>query len=409
MKALITILSLSLIQFSLSYKICKANLIKEIPLTTYKEAKQNNTFINYINSNIYNLNDIDGNNIYESSDSHDSLIIYGQESAGYLGMSVSNAGDVNRDGYSDVIVGAPGWGGMIGKSRIFFGGPYMDNIADVILSGDAGEIFGYPGSSAGDVNGDGFDDVVIGASGNIVDRVYIYYGGFNMDNIPDKIFEVNDVNINFGRSVSSAGDVNGDGYSDVIVGGTGKYNSGVVGRSYIYFGGLDMDNLADIIMTGEMQDKYFGNSVSTAGDVNMDGYSDVIVGDFEYNGVGRAYIYYGGYNMNNTADVIMTGELQDSYFGGSISTAGDINNDGYSDVIVGSVGYNNLTGRAYVFYGGVNMNNVPDIILTGDSINYEFGSSVSKAGDINGDGFSDIIVSAPNSNNTGRVYVFMEV
>ena len=104
----------------------------------------------------------------------------------------------------------------------------------------------------------------------------------------------------FGYSVSRAGDVNGDGYSDIIVGANGNDAGGNnAGRAYIYFGGASMDNTADVILTGEAAGDYFGYSVSTAGDVNGDGYSDVIVGaylnDAGGSDAGRAYIYFGGY------------------------------------------------------------------------------------------------------------------
>ena len=122
------------------------------------------------------------------------------------------------------------------------------------------------------------------------------------------------------------------------------------GRAYIYYGGTTIDNTADVTITGEATNYNLGYSVSTAGDVNGDGYSDVIVGAYRYStNIGRAYIYYGGASMNNVADVTMTGETAGDYFGISASTAGDVNGDGYSDVIVGAYGYSANTGRAYIY------------------------------------------------------------
>ena len=94
---------------------------------------------------------------------------------------------------------------------------------------------------------------------------------------------------------------------------------------------------ADVIMTGEAASNFFGVSVSTAGDVNGDGYTDVIVGASAYSSsTGRAYIYFGGSTTNNVPDVIMTGEAASNFFGISVSTAGDVNGDGYANVIVGA-------------------------------------------------------------------------
>ena len=336
------------------------------------------------------------------------LSMTGEAVNNYFGVSVSTAGDVNGDGYSDVIVGADFYSGGTGRAYIYFGGPSMNNIADVILTGETvNNNFGHSVSTAGDVNGDGYSDVIVGANGysSSIGRAYIYYGGASMDNVPDVILNGEAASNLFGTSVSSAGDVNGDGFSDVIVGAYG-YSSNT-GRAYIYYGGASMDNIADLTMTGEGVNNSFGVSVSTAGDVNGDGYADVIVGASGYSSyTGRAYIYYGGAQMDNTADVIMTGEAVNNSFGLSVSTAGDVNGDGYADVIVGAHQYSSTTGRAYIYYGGVTMNNVADVILTGEAAGDHFGYSVSTAGDVNGDGYSDVIIGAPYSSGTGRAYIF---
>ena len=166
-------------------------------------------------------------------------------------------------------------------------------------------------------------------------RAYIFFGGVLMDNVAD-ITLTGEAEYNyFGYSVSSAGDVNDDNFSDVIVGAVGPST----GRAYIFFGEPSMNNIADVICTGEGVNNSFGISVSFAGDVNGDGFPDVIVGDNEYNSfTGRAYIYYGGASMNSVADIILTGELTFHNFGYSVSGAGDVNNNGFSDVIIGAGG-----------------------------------------------------------------------
>lgn len=170
-----------------------------------------------------------------------------------------------------------------------------------------------------------------------------------------------------------------------------------------------MNSTADVTMTGEAAADIFGISVSSAGDVNGDGYSDVIVGAEGYfTFTGRAYVYFGGTSMNNTADVSMTGEATYDYFGESVSSAGDVNGDGYSDVIIGADAYSTNTGRAYVYFGGASMNNTSDVTMTGEATYNSFGTSVSTAGDVNGDGYLDMIVGADEfSSDTGRTYLYL--
>jgi hypothetical protein len=363
-----------------------------------------------------------------SIDNTADVTMTGEAAGRFFGSTVSTAGDVNGDGYSDVIVGAflnDAGGTDAGRAYIYFGGTSMDNTADVTMTGEAaGDRFGISVSAAGDVNGDGYSDVIVGATlsdagGTDAGRSYIYIGGTSMDNTADVIMTGEAANDNFGISVSTAGDVNGDGYSDVIVGANFSDAGGSnAGRSYIYFGDASMDNTADVTMTGVAAGDFFGYSVSTAGNVNGDGYSDVIVGarinDAGGTDAGRAYIYFGGALMDNTADVIMTGEAAGDLFGSSVSTAGDVNGDGYSDVIVGAnandAGGSNA-GRVYVYFGGTSMDNIADVIMTGEAASDFFGTSVSTAGDVNGDGYSDVIVGAfgndAGGSAAGRAYIYL--
>jgi phage-related baseplate assembly protein len=328
----------------------------------------------------------------------------------YFGASVSDAGDVNGDGYSDLIVGASNYSSATGRAYIFYGGINMNTVADVTFTGEAiNNSFGFPVSKAGDVNGDGYSDVIVGASdySSNTGRVYIYFGGTLMNNVADVIM-TGEAAINyFGASVAEAGDVNGDSYSDVIVGAYGFSTN--TGKAYIYFGGSAMNNVADVTITGEGINNYYGYSVSNAGDVNGDSFSDVVVGATDISsGTGKAYIYFGSSIMNNVADVTMTGEATNNYFGISVSNAGDVNGDSFSDIIVGANGYSSNTGRAYIFYGGSSMNNVADVTMTGEAINNYFGRTVSTAGDINGDGYSDIVAGAWGySTSTGRAYIYL--
>jgi len=369
-------------------------------------------------------NDAGGNNagrayIYFGGPSIDNtadVVLTGAAPDDFFGSSVASAGDVNGDGYDDVIVGASGndAGGVdAGRAYIYFGGSSMDGTVDVTLTGlSAGDGF-WVVAGAGDVNGDGYSDVIVGASGNDAvgsnaGRAYIFLGGSNMNNVADVIFDGEVANDAFGITVSGAGDVNGDGYSDVMVGALFNDAGGVdAGRAYLYFGGAIMDNTADVTLTGAAAEDGFGNSIANAGDVNGDGYSDVIVGarysDVGGTDAGRAYVYFGGISMDNNVDIYFS-SVQDVNFAASVSGSGDVNMDGYEDVIIGSP-FQSLQGtnpgRAYIYFGGAAMNNTADVILTGAAAGDLFGASVASAGDVNGDGYGDVIVGALFNNAGG--------
>lgn len=434
--------------------------------TSYSYDLSLNSNNPYFDFSVSKLTDLYGENGYNFTLNNvfDSLVLFGESANDFFGFPVSNAGDVNGDGYSDVVVSSYNYGFGIGKIYIYFGGLSMDNVADLSITGETVNTFGYSISTAGDVNGDGYDDIIVGAPdisfASQVRRAYIFYGGANMDNNADVVISVeegvfsssvstagdvngdgfsdviisshtennglayifyggivmnNDVDVilngggmvhNFGKKVSSAGDVNGDGFDDIIA--SSSENPSDTNHSLIFYGGIQMDNIADVVLTGESINSAFGSSISSAGDLNRDGFSDVIISDYTYNNtIGRAYIYFGGLSMNSIADVILNGEGSNSYFGNSVSDAGDINGDGYSDVIIGCGNFNFRKGRAYIYFGGLVMNNIPDLVYNGEFINDDFGANVSKAGDVNGDNYSDVIIGAPNCNNgKGKAYVY---
>jgi len=340
-----------------------------------------------------------------------------------FGYSVSSVGDVNGDGYPDLGVGARTAGSNAGAVYIYFGGPGLHSTPDVVLTGETSSEFGVPVAAAGDVNGDGYPDLIAGAFGygGTTGRVYVFYGGptfVSKGAASADVILTGEASSYFGYSVSTAGDVNGDGRADVIVGA--PWFTSYTGRAYIFYGGATFVSKpaanANVILTGEATNDFFGMSVSTAGDLNGDGRADVIVGANGYNSnMGRAYVFYGGSTLLSkpagSADVILTGESASGQFGFSVSGAGDVNGDGRAEVIVGAQAYSSFTGHAYVFYGGSTLFSKPagsaDVILTCEGAYSSFGRSVSLAGDVNGDGRPDLIVGAPFfASNTGRAYLF---
>nr|MBP6432089.1 FG-GAP repeat protein [Ferruginibacter sp.] len=348
------------------------------------------------------------------------------QTGAFFGISVASAGDVNGDGYSDVIIGAYGYNdGAVtdeGRAYVYHGSAAGLSASPNSTPDDANQVvasFGWSVASAGDVNGDGYSDVIVGASYyddgvNFNEgRAFVYHGsaaGLNAtpNSTPD---DANQTAALFGGSVASAGDVNGDGYSDVIIGATG-YDDGAntdEGWAFVYHG-----SAAGLSATpnstpddANQATAYFGTSVVSAGDVNGDGYSDVIIGAYLYDdgansNEGWAFVYHGSAaglssSPNSTLDDADQGT---AYFGYSVASAGDINGDGYSDVIIGASGFddgaNTDEGRAFVYHGSAvglsaSPNSTPD---DADQANARFGLSVASAGDVNGDGYSDVIIGA---------------
>ena len=429
-----------------------------------------------------------------SLDGTNGFTLTGIDAFDQSGRSVSSAGDVNGDGYDDLIIGTPGGdpnGPSSGESYIVYGGASAPGTGGVLdlsrlaldgngftLAGiDEFDNAGFSVSSAGDVNGDGYDDLIIGAFGvgsvqGEYDTIpgpgeaYVVYGGATgadlvldrstLDGTRGFALTGIDAGDRSGFSVSSAGDVNGDGYDDLIIGAYGADpNGNSSGETYIVYGGasapgsggvLDLgalDGSNGFTLTGIDGDDNSGSTVSSAGDVNGDGYDDLIIGaryadpDGD-NRAGETYIIYGGASAPGTDGVLdlsaldgtngftLTGIDGDDQSGSSVSSAGDVNGDGYDDLIIGASGADpdgdSNAGETYIVYGGASapgtggvldlsdLDGTNGFILTGIDAGDLSGLSVSSAGDVNGDGYDDLIIGArygdPNGNrNAGETYV----
>ena len=393
-----------------------------------------------------------------------------------FGFSVSRAGDVNGDGYDDVIVGAPGdhtnltvaflsTSVTTGKAYIYYGNSFDGSInsepavtatiqlkqADFGVLGLApvNPLYGFSVSEAGDVNNDGYADVIVGSPGylnllslTLLGRADVYYGSSTgISANPDRTIKGGLIGGLFGFSVSAAGKVNNDVYDDIIIGAPASINILAVGSAYVFHGsstGITATSTAGAATTlqasGLLDQTLFGYSVSKAGDVNADGRGDVIVGEplalegvlTQTIAVGKATIFYGSTTGIQTSGSTalssprapsILGLIQGNLlYGFSVSYAGDMNCDGIDDVIVGEPGgtgislgggllgltsTNALSGKAYVYYGRTTTGpvNSPSWMVQDNSalsVANLIGASVSDAGDVNGDGHSDILVGAPN-------------
>ncbi len=389
----------------------------------------------------------------------------------WLGFSVSNAGDVNGDGFDDVIVGAPYAdpnGDSSGSSYVVFGKASGFSATMDLSSLDGSNGFrldgvavldrsGWSVSNAGDVNGDGFDDVIVGAwyadpNGSYSGSSYVVFGkasGFSATMDLSSLdgsngFRLDGAAYDFsGDSVSTAGDVNGDGFDDVIVGAFRAEPNGFrSGSSYVVFGkasGFDatmdlssLDGSNGFRLDGVAERDNSGRSVSNAGDVNGDGFNDVIVGAYRadpngYNGYnsGSSYVVFGkasGFSatmdlssLDGSNGFRLDGVTAFDATGWSVSNAGDVNGDGFDDVIVGADGADpngDSSGSSYVVFGKASgfsatleLSSLDDsngFRLDGVTAFDNLGYSVSTAGDVNGDGFDDLIVGAPGADVNGE-------
>ncbi len=352
-------------------------------------------------------------------------------------FSISGAGDIDGDGYDDILVGSHGdddVGSSSGSAYVYYGSATGVDTSreDKITAsdGDTDDFFGYAVSGAGDVDGDGYDDLLVGAYGDDDDgsssgAVYVYYGSASgvdatrEDKITASDGAADDL---FGQTLSGAGDVDGDGYDDILVGAYGDDDDGSYsGAAYVYTGsssGIDAGSEDKITASDGAAYDIFAIAVSGAGDVNNDGYDDIVIGAYgdDDRGTysGSVYVYKGSASgISNSSEEKLTasdGEDYD-YYGYAVSGAGDIDGDGFDEVVVGSRGDDDeasSAGAAYIYYGGlsgVDKRNEDKITASDGGTDDLFGKTLSGLGDIDGDGYGNIAVSADGSGR-GATYIY---
>jgi Ca2+-binding RTX toxin-like protein len=421
---------------------------------------------------VLNLSDLNGSN---------GFVINGIAAFDRSGRSVSSAGDINGDGIDDLIIGAfgadPNGNTFAGASYVVFGGNGVGSSSNLNLSAlngsngfvingiAASDFSGISVSSAGDINGDGIDDLIVGAYGadpngnGYAGESYVVFGGSGVGSSGNlnlsalngsNGFVINGITAyDFsGISVSSAGDINGDGIDDLIVGAYRADPNGnsAAGASYVVFGGSGVGssgsfNLSALngsngfVINGIAANDRSGVSVSSAGDINGDGIDDLIIGASaaDPNGntfAGASYVVFGGSGvgssgslnlstLNGSNGFVINGIAAGDGSGGSVSSAGDINGDGIDDLIIGASAAdpngNSAAGASYVVFGGSGvgssgslnlsaLNGSNGFVINGIDAYDRSGISVSSAGDINGDGIDDLMIGADGADPNGNLY-----
>ena len=389
------------------------------------------------------------NSVIDISSTPTTILESNQDNAA-LGQSVANTGDINGDGFADLIAGLPLFDNgeeNEGVARIFLGTPTgISNTHSQQLEIDQeGAQFGFSVAGIGDINNDGFDDVAVGtpffigvpffAQGKTDEGgVFIYLGSANGLQTPAfRILKGGQEGAMMGFSLAGVGDVNDDGFADVGIGipgfnanlqnsqSKGLISSSPAGAIAALLGGLTtaISNNPDIVIPGTQPGAALGSSIAGAGDVNADGIDDIIAGSPNKNNgaltnAGAATIYPGSNTgPQATALVEFLGTTLNEALGSSVLGIGNTNRDSFADVAVGAPGFSNgedEEGAVHVYLGGTNPSSTPERSLESNTTNARLGESMARIDDINSDGVPEIIAGAPNysngENQEGAAFVF---
>ncbi len=321
----------------------------------------------------------------------------GESGNNYFGEVVAGGCDINNDGFDDYVIGAPGYGTNTGRVYVFSG--FNGDTLWVFTGEAARDYFGHSVDIAGDVNNDNYCDIVVGARGtNSTDdnpgAAYVYSG---LDGSLIYKFTGESAGDLFGWSVAGLGDINGDGFADMLVGAESNDAAGTnAGRAYVYSG---FDGSVMHVFTGEAGYDHFGVTVNAVGDINGDGFNDLgIAANGSDAGApegGRSYVFSG---IDGDTLQVFTGSISHQYYGVHMDGLGDINGDGFGDIVLyagrhdtASTGSSPDSLRVFVI-GGMTGDT---LLILGQSTEMRFfGSPVCAVGDVNGDGYSDIAVAA---------------
>jgi len=315
----------------------------------------------------------------------------GTSSSEGIGGAIANLGDINGDTISDYVVG--------GDQYISFGGTF----ATVYSGADGSIIYQWPGftnaeavANAGDVNNDGTNDILVGSlwTNSSAGQAKVFSGA---DGTLLHTFDGAASSAYFGNAVDGAGDINSDGYDDLLIGAWGESATlGFSGAAYIYSG---FDGSLLRTFQGQIEDGYFGRGIAGVGDVTGDGIPDQMIGEVGNttfgSSTGAAYLYSGADgSLVNT----WIGPHGNSRFGERIAPVGDLNGDGFGECVIAAMFEDPGTGAAHV----ISLATLSTLyVLKGYEHSEVFARSVSGAPDINGDGIDDIIVGSDRFYSAG--------
>ena len=338
--------------------------------------------------------------------------------------------DINHDGKTDLVVGAPKYSGAYNYQGAVFvyysNGTSFGNSPDVSFYGThEWEYFGG-GLFCGDVNGDSFAEIIIGSTyftGTYADegKVYIYYGtAYGIETTPRWTKTGGSVEASFGQSIT-VGDINGDATPDLITSAVYESNGqSYEGKVYSFFGSQrGLSTVYSQRFNVSQASSQFAFAIDAAGDVNGDGYDDLIVGAYNYdNGQtneGAAFLFYGtASGLNTTPAWTYENNQASSTLGYAVTGNCDVNGDGYKDVLVGANQFDNgqtNEGRVYAFYGSsTGLAATANWTAESNLASAQFGKAIHCNGDYNNDGYSDVLIGAPSFkttyNNEGKAYLY---